>query len=1088
MNLFSTVHENPLSADDMPKMPEPKSEEELRFQAEIARAFGQGDIRDLLEQLNCRSLVTKSSRDSKPPLNFVLELLENPDQYRQIGHRNDWASSVIFMVQLFLEHRANPNRADPPLYETPLQVALRAQDNKSAFLVAKVLLNGRADPLRTDSFGEGPLFEASACGNAEAVKLLLDYGAKATTQNFNGQCAIEYTQSPEVRAVLARAAGQENMIKAIQAVVRKAAITKRRNCGSTRQPDPEPESTFYDDEPAPEPQERPNSIPDGWLTSPEPQAERLRWIHLLKTAAEALDQPDLRQELKQGLEAICPDCQHDYIPKSKFCRNCGRKRGFEHDLQEEARAFDEGECKEASPPRQVPVFNMALSETEEEWEDEEDFDWKDIQPEPSVIIVDDIKQEAKEKVSREEDKVEEQAAEEPAEAEKVPSEAAEEEKEAEEEEEEVEYSEDEGPVIFSSDTKADSDSAEPQMQDDGFPHVAGNPFGNYGDINTESTWEVPLMEEVREELGFDGDWVADDIEINISGGVVYFSNNPEERHHLTRDGKTTCFMQLYNVVGWDQVHRGDLDESRNRLIWSDGEVWIRKLPTKVEQGFNTESFREVPDLGQPSRRKESVGCLILAEKLRKEGNAFFKAQKYVEARISYTKALKENPHNSTVLSNRSAASLMLCQWKPAHEDAAAACQLDPCNSKAHERCARCLMLLDNLQEASQFARNQVLRLSKQQAQRSPEWQSLISTSHRIQHHIAAIREIDATLGDRSKAECEQPAADALRVIIELCWQLSTCEVKSNWGKRLRLAKVKACLFPLAGRSGQSQDTRRRWANDALNEVQKIHMEFPHDPEVMYWFARAYLRIGAHRQDARTLLKQAVSAAREHPPSEELLDCIRSADSLRQQGNFAFEKGDFSTAIQHYDGALRADANWLDPEFCAALFCNRSAARHKRGQATAAFEDVMHCLSIVPQHSKALFRRGMLFMELEKYRNAASDFNLVRQISPNFVGLEEWRKLAKQWSARPPVRNYYAVLGVSPDASIAEVKKAYRCAALKWHPDKNPNQCERAAKMFQDIQEGWELLSDESRRREYDGNDTDQLGSAPSWAKSSGPWA
>jgi curved DNA-binding protein CbpA len=71
------------------------------------------------------------------------------------------------------------------------------------------------------------------------------------------------------------------------------------------------------------------------------------------------------------------------------------------------------------------------------------------------------------------------------------------------------------------------------------------------------------------------------------------------------------------------------------------------------------------------------------------------------------------------------------------------------------------------------------------------------------------------------------------------------------------------------------------------------------------------------------------------------------------------------------------------------------------------------------------------------------------------------------SRRPHAdKDYYSLLGVSPEAGQEEIRRAYRRLALAWHPDRRPDD-PRAAERFKEISEAYAVLMDPAKRQEYD---------------------
>jgi curved DNA-binding protein CbpA len=64
------------------------------------------------------------------------------------------------------------------------------------------------------------------------------------------------------------------------------------------------------------------------------------------------------------------------------------------------------------------------------------------------------------------------------------------------------------------------------------------------------------------------------------------------------------------------------------------------------------------------------------------------------------------------------------------------------------------------------------------------------------------------------------------------------------------------------------------------------------------------------------------------------------------------------------------------------------------------------------------------------------------------------------------KKYYEILEIKENATPSEIRVAYKTQALKWHPDKNPNNIKQAEEKIKKINEAYEILSDEIKRRKY----------------------
>jgi len=66
-----------------------------------------------------------------------------------------------------------------------------------------------------------------------------------------------------------------------------------------------------------------------------------------------------------------------------------------------------------------------------------------------------------------------------------------------------------------------------------------------------------------------------------------------------------------------------------------------------------------------------------------------------------------------------------------------------------------------------------------------------------------------------------------------------------------------------------------------------------------------------------------------------------------------------------------------------------------------------------------------------------------------------------------LKDYYRMLGVDRNASLEDIRRAFRRLALQYHPDRNPENTQEAEARFKEINEAYRVLSDEHERWQYD---------------------
>ncbi|KAL8172158.1 hypothetical protein V2J09_023962 [Rumex salicifolius] len=483
------------------------------------------------------------------------------------------------------------------------------------------------------------------------------------------------------------------------------------------------------------------------------------------------------------------------------------------------------------------------------------------------------------------------------------------------------------------------------------------------------------------------------------------------------------------------------------------------------------------------------------EEWRLRGNQAYKSRNLQKAEDSYTWGINCIPSGEAsgsvkplilCYSNRAATRMALGRVREALEDCLMAVTLNPGFLKAHIRAANCHLMLGELKEALQnfnkcmesegnicLDRHHVIEASNG-----------VQKAQKVAEHISRADEL-------LKLKTSEGAVTALGIIDE------GMSISLYSEKLLELKAEALCLL-------QKHEDAIQLCEKTLEFADKNFLSMSLDnSNVKLWrsyiLAKCYFHLG--RFEAALGVLDKLKSGGDSQSSDPLVVTINELLKHKNAGNEAFRTGKHAEAVEHYTSAVSCSIE--SRPFAAVCFSNRAATYQALGQIADAISDCSVAMALDENYSKVVSRRANLHEKIRDYKQAASDLQKLVSIlekrspgkgkqsgSSNEKELEQaYHRLSsiEELAKKEISLDLYLILGVKRADTAADIKKAYRKAALKHHPDKAGQLLVRSEtgddgrnwkeiaelvhkdsdRLFKVIGEAYAVLSDPEKREEYD---------------------
>jgi len=423
---------------------------------------------------------------------------------------------------------------------------------------------------------------------------------------------------------------------------------------------------------------------------------------------------------------------------------------------------------------------------------------------------------------------------------------------------------------------------------------------------------------------------------------------------------------------------------------------------------------------------------LSAGKLRSLGEVAMSERKFKEAVSYYKKAILLEPENAANYFKLFRVHSRMRNLSDALNDISKAVEADPNHIDYRVQKAKTLMSVGQCDEATielNFAREKGAEQSK----------------------------IEASAKEASA--CANEITTATKAYLDKNWEKAVRFLEMALGhmeQALDLLFMKAqAEYNLEDFYGTISDTGK------ILKAQSKHIE------AYQLRGEAYFRLGEH-DTAVIHFREGLKLDPEHKGCKVGHKSIKTITKKDKRGDDAFKAENYKEAIGHWWDAMNQDMSHL--AFVRPVLLKVVEAHTALGEHDKACEEAQKHIDNM-ESIEGLFALGDAQIAGDLFQEAVNTFRTANDFEPNEREEETAERLKKAEISlkQSKEKNYYKILGVPRNVKKKELKKAYHALSLKWHPDKNidnPDK-EKAEKMFQDIGEAYEVISDEELREKYD---------------------